>query len=85
MTGFFGSLLMKAAQSSEDGAAGIIRCMTDPDAKSGDLFGPDRFMGFGGPAVKLAQNKTEQSQANKDLLWTKSEEAVGPFRISASQ
>lgn len=72
------SEFMKNAQSAEDGALGIIRCCADPEAKSGDFFGP---RGWTGPAVKLEPEALLFDADNVRINWEGCEAAVGTFEI----
>ena len=72
------SPLMTNAQSAEDGATGIIRCCADPNAQSGDFYGPERWTGF--PA-KLAPEDYLSSPDNVRINWDGCEAAVGTFAV----
>ena len=62
----------------EDGALGIIKCMVDVDAKSGEFYGPGTGMfALKGPVIKFGLEKFYNNRETKDLLWTKSCEAIG--------
>lgn len=69
---------MNNAQSSEDGATGIIRCCMDPEAKSGDFYGPEQWTGF--PDL-LEPEADLISDENIRTNWTGCEAAVGVFSI----
>eukprot|EP00899_Mesostigma_viride_P011791 jgi/Mesvir1/20612/Mv14840-RA.1 len=83
------SMLMRFAQSAEDGALPLIQCMLGKDVKGGDLFGPAHkgmlgwLMGDGtyGPAKRFEPEALCTDAASKQMLWEASEKAVGPFRI----
>jgi len=64
---------LAAAQSVEDGAAGITRCSCEADVESGSFIGPTGN-GRGGPAVVLAP---ERDAAGEALLWSASLAATG--------
>ncbi|MEM7136064.1 MAG: SDR family NAD(P)-dependent oxidoreductase [Myxococcota bacterium] len=68
--------LMTNAQSSEDGALGIIRACADPEAQSGDFYGPERWTGF---PNKLAPEALLRDPENIKVCWNGCEAAVGPF------
>ncbi len=70
--------LMAHAQSQEDGALGIIRGAMDPEAASGDFYGPDGWNGF---ASKLEPEPALSSDHNVSTNWHCCEAAVGPFII----
>ena len=62
----------------EDGAIGIIKCIADPDAMSGDFYGPGSGkMDMKGPVVKFDLEELYDNRETKDLLWNKSCEAIG--------
>jgi len=70
--------MMKYGQTMEDGALGIIKCMVDVDAKSGEFYGPGTGMlALKGPVIKFGLEKFYNNRKTKDLLWTKSCEAIG--------
>ena len=65
-------------QSQEDGAIGILKCIADPGASSGDFFGPGSGKMAGkGPVIKFNIEQSSNTDKNKDLLWSKSCEAIG--------
>lgn len=70
--------LMNNAQSPEDGATGIIRCCADPEAKSGDFYGPERWSGF---PDKLMPEDSLSSLENIRVNWEGCEVAVGEFQF----
>jgi NAD(P)-dependent dehydrogenase (short-subunit alcohol dehydrogenase family) len=83
--GFFTDMIMKAvvplmAQTSEDGALGLLRAMMDPEAESGVLYGP-KNSGFSGPAVPNPPKEYETDPKAIEMLFKTSEEAVAPFKI----
>jgi NAD(P)-dependent dehydrogenase (short-subunit alcohol dehydrogenase family) len=67
---------MKMSQSMEDGAMGLISCMCLPDAQSGQFYGPGK-VGTKGRAVPFDLEPYYDNDATRDLLWHKSEEAIG--------
>ena len=73
-----GSPLMDNAQSAEDGATGIIRCCADPEAETGDFYGPERWVGFPG---KLAPEPSLSDPENIRINWEGCEAAVGEFEF----
>ena len=73
-TGF----MMKMGQSQSDGAIGILKGMADPDSNSGDFIGPGSGkMAIKGPVVNFALEDFYNNQETRDLLWSKSCEAIG--------
>jgi NAD(P)-dependent dehydrogenase (short-subunit alcohol dehydrogenase family) len=77
------SQFMKSGQSMEDGALGIIKCITDSNAKSGEFYGPGSGkMDMKGQVIKFDLEKFYNNKETKDLLWGKSCEAIGEdFKI----
>ena len=72
------SQFMKSGQTMEDGAIGIIKCMSDSNAKSGEFYGPGKGKMDGkGPVVKFELEDFYDNKESKDLLWNKSCEAIG--------
>lgn len=69
-------LMMKFSQSIEDGALGILSAMCLAEAKSGQFYGPGAT-GMKGAAVPFALEAFYDNAATRDLLWSKSEEAIG--------
>ena len=69
-------------QAMEDGALGIIKCICQPDVESGDFFGPGPTgNAYKGDATKFTPEAACTSDANKKLLWAKSEEAISAFTV----
>lgn len=73
-----GDGFMDAAQSAEDGALGILRCCADPEAASGDFFGPERWSGFPG---RLTPEALLMDPHNVRVNWEGCEAAVGVFGV----
>jgi NAD(P)-dependent dehydrogenase (short-subunit alcohol dehydrogenase family) len=71
---------MNMAQSAEDGATGIIRAAMDPDAKSGDFFGPSGD-GWNGFPELLTPEDLLFEESNVKINWEGCEKAVGRFEI----
>jgi len=67
---------MQNAQSAEDGATGIIRCCADPEAQTGDFYGPEQWVGFPG---KLTPEDFLSDPDNIRINWDGCEAAVGAF------
>ncbi len=71
------SSLMSSAQSAEDGALGIIRACADPEAESGNFYGPaEGWTGF--PAL-LTPEDLLLDPKNIQINWDGCETAVGAF------
>ena len=70
---------MQRAQSAEDGAGGILRACIDPQAESGDFFGPTE--GWAGYPDKLSPEPELSSPDNVRINWQGCENAVGTFEI----
>lgn len=73
-----GTEFMNNAQSPEDGATGIIRCCADPEAESGDFYGPKQWTGFPG---KLTPEDSLSDPENIRINWEGCEAAVGEFNF----
>ncbi len=71
---------MNMAQSAEDGAAGIIRAAMDPNAKSGDFYGPSG-QGWQGFPELLTPEELLYDDANIRINWEGCEKAVGEFKF----
>ena len=72
------SQFMKSGQTMEDGAIGILKCIADSNANSGDFYGPGKGrMDMKGPVVKFNLEEFYDNRTTKDLLWNKSCEAIG--------
>eukprot|EP00606_Chrysophyceae_sp_TOSAG23-5_P000766 GSChrysophyteH2.ASY1.ANO1.1342.1 assembled CDS len=69
--------IMKMAQSSGDGAMGIIHCAFNADAKSGEFWEPPGAGLAGVPALRAPVLKLESNEEIGDLLWKCSLEATG--------
>tara|TARA_R110000868_G_scaffold306734_1_gene567970 strand:+ start:2953 stop:3927 length:975 start_codon:yes stop_codon:yes gene_type:complete len=70
--------LMTNAQSPEDGATGIIRCCADPEANSGDFYGPERWKGF---PNHITPEDSLSDPENIRVNWEGCEAAVGEFKF----
>ena len=78
MGGFMTGKMMGGGQTMEDGAIGIIKCIGDSDAMSGDFYGPGSGkMDMKGPVVKFGLEEFYDNRKTKDLLWNKSCDAIG--------
>jgi NAD(P)-dependent dehydrogenase (short-subunit alcohol dehydrogenase family) len=74
-----GSEFMNQAQTAEDGATGIIRAAMDPEAKSGDFYGP--AAGWKGFPDLLTPEELLYDESNMRINWEGCEKAVGTFDI----
>jgi len=72
------SPFMQQAQSAEDGALGIIRACMDPEAVSGNFYGPESWAGF--PEL-LPPEELLLDADNIQINWSGCEAAVGEFAI----
>lgn len=72
------SPFMQNAQSPEDGALGIIRACMDPEAASGNFYGPEQWSGF--PKL-LPPEELLFDPENIRINWEGCEAAVGEFAI----
>lgn len=78
MGSFFTNLFMRLAQSAEDGAMGLLSGMCLTEAKSGQFYGPGSGnTAFRGEAKPFALESFYDNAETRDLLWSKSEEAIG--------
>ena len=78
MGAFMTGKMMSGGQTMEDGAIGIIKCIGDSDAMSGDFYGPGSGkMDMKGPVVKFGLEEFYDNRKTKDLLWEKSCDAIG--------
>ncbi|WNJ20510.1 SDR family NAD(P)-dependent oxidoreductase [Pontibacter sp. G13] len=74
--------LMSRGQSAEDGATGIIRAAMDPEAQSGDFFGPENWKGY---PDRLPPEDLLFDEANIRVNWEGCEAAVGTFSFSGAR
>ena len=65
-------------QSAEDGALGILRGCADPQAQSGDFYGPEGWTGF---PEKLEPEGLLLDPQNIKINWDGCEAAVGTFKF----
>lgn len=61
-------------QSAEDGAMGLLKAMTHPDAESGTLYGPKTTTGL---PVEIPAESFEVDPEAFQMLWETSEQATG--------
>lgn len=78
MGSWFTGLFMRAGQSQADGAIGIIKGIADPQSKSGDFIGPGAGRtAMKGPVIHFPLEDSYNNPETRDLLWSKSCEAIG--------
>lgn len=78
MGGGFTNMFMRLGQTPEDGALGILSGMCLPDAQSGQFYGPGKgLMAPKGKAEPFPLEDFYDNPETRELLWSKSEEAVG--------
>lgn len=73
------SEFMQRAQSAEDGATGIIRAAMDPQAESGNFYGPTA--GWTGYPDLLTPEESLYDASNVEINWKGCEKAVGEFVV----
>lgn len=71
---------MNQAQTAEDGATGIIRAAMDPEAQSGNFYGPTA--GWKGFPDLLRPEELLYDDSNIRINWEGCEEAVGEFSLN---
>ncbi len=72
------SEIMSKAQSAEDGALGILRACADPEAVSGNFYGPVEWTGF--PEILPPEDFLFDAH-NTQTNWQGCEAAVGAFEF----
>ena len=72
------SPIMQHAQTAEGGALGIIRGCADPQAESGQFFGPEQWTGF---PKELEPEELLMDPENVRINWEGCEAAVGRFEV----
>jgi NAD(P)-dependent dehydrogenase (short-subunit alcohol dehydrogenase family) len=72
-------LVMRTAQSAEDGTMPLLAACFDPSTENGDFWEPSKMGALYGPAVKVAWDKPSADESNQKLLWGESEKACGKF------
>ena len=75
-------LIMKIAQTAEDGTMPLLAACFDPSTENGDFWEPSKMNAFYGPAVKVAWDKASLDEGSRKLLWEESEKACGKFEIN---
>ena len=59
------------------GVLPTLRAAIDPDAQSGDYFGPSKFFEMHGEPVKVKSNKRSHDEQAARQLWELSEKLTG--------
>lgn len=75
--GIVGIISSIIGQKAEKGVLPTLRAATDPDAISGDYFGPDGFREMRGNPVKVKSNAMSFNAQKAEQLWTLSEKLTG--------
>ena len=79
--GFIGTLLKPIAflfvQSAQMGALPILRAATDPSAKGGEYYGPDKPHERSGFPVVVSSSPDSHDEETARRLWERSEELTG--------
>jgi NAD(P)-dependent dehydrogenase (short-subunit alcohol dehydrogenase family) len=74
----FTKVAARLSQTAEDGAMGILSCMCLPEVQSGQFYGPGSGMtAIKGKAEPFPLEPFYDNAETLDLLWRKSEEAIG--------
>jgi NAD(P)-dependent dehydrogenase (short-subunit alcohol dehydrogenase family) len=78
----FGAMIMKLgngllAQSAAMGALPTLRAACDPDAKSGDYYGPAGITEMAGPPVKVGCTTAAKDPESARQLWERSRDLTG--------
>jgi hypothetical protein len=63
------------------GALPTLRAAIDPDAESGDYFGPSKFFEMHGHPVKVKSNKRSHDEQAARRLWELSEKLIRKFQV----
>lgn len=78
MATWYGWFTKYISQSAEDGAMGIISCTALKEAQSGAFYGPGKSISaMKGLAKPFALEAKYDNEATRELLWSKSCEAIG--------
>lgn len=73
----FKPLTLLLIQNARMGALPILRAATDPDAQSGQYYGPGRRNEWSGHPVLVSSSAASHDQRLAGRLWTRSEELTG--------
>ncbi len=76
-SGLFRFLNNFFAQGVEMGAAPTIRAATDPEAKSGDYYGPSKHFEMHGSPIIVKSNPRSHDKESAKKLWDLSQELTG--------
>jgi NAD(P)-dependent dehydrogenase (short-subunit alcohol dehydrogenase family) len=76
-SGLFKFLNNFLSQGVEDGVLPTLRAAIDPDANSGDYYGPSKFAEMHGSPIKVKSNKLSHDMNLAKKLWSLSEELTG--------
>jgi NAD(P)-dependent dehydrogenase (short-subunit alcohol dehydrogenase family) len=82
---FFKSLMNKftgvVSQTSDEGALGNMRAITDPSIKNGDYVGPNSMFGAIGNPIVLTPAKHALNRNKQNELWSVTEKYTENFEI----
>ena len=76
-SGLFSFLNPVFAMKGPQGALPTLRAAVDPDAKSGDYYGPDGWQEWRGWPIKVESNALSQDAGIAKKLWDMSKEKTG--------
>jgi NAD(P)-dependent dehydrogenase (short-subunit alcohol dehydrogenase family) len=76
-SGVFGALNPFLAMKIWQGTLPTLRAAVDPEANTGDYYGPDGWQGWRGYPVKVQSNELSKNKEIAARLWTVSEELTG--------
>lgn len=74
LVGFISSII---GQKVQMGVLPTLRAATDPEALSGDYFGPSGFREMRGNPIKVKSNEMSHNTKNAEKLWLLSEKLTG--------
>jgi NAD(P)-dependent dehydrogenase (short-subunit alcohol dehydrogenase family) len=81
MSSLTNKLIWPIMQSAEDGTMPLLAACFDPRIANGDFWEPSRMGGKNGPPSKINYDKNSVDDKQRTMLWTKSEEACGEFKV----
>jgi NAD(P)-dependent dehydrogenase (short-subunit alcohol dehydrogenase family) len=76
-SGLFRFLNNFFSQKVEVGVLPTLRAAVDPEAESGDYFGPSGFAEMHGSPVKVASSEKSRDKNSAEKLWARSEKLTG--------
>jgi NAD(P)-dependent dehydrogenase (short-subunit alcohol dehydrogenase family) len=79
--GGFDWIIMRMAQSSQDGTLPLLAACFDPTTVSGDFWEASYFQNLYGPPGKVKFDKNSLDANQRTMLWKKSEDACGEFKL----